>query len=239
MGPVRIRHSSHDFGWQSSYSVDLAGWQAKMASIEIWIPWRNAHKPIGQHRHRNVIGIKRSGSGKVWTISAKVASLICCWKGRQEQLVNSLPFCHQRWFVRMTNACIFVNSCCDKVYWLWRLRFSEIIFLFCTFPHQAPFTSWTTRCFTASRTTLCRGHFNEVSRKSLGWVSFVATIDYIITHVWWHHQTSTSPIRSLIGCAGPWSAMSGNELTGCCHFESHIKQSEYYCHGTLRWRLCS
>ena len=38
MGPVRIRHSSHDFGWQSSHSVDLAGWQAKMASIEIWIP---------------------------------------------------------------------------------------------------------------------------------------------------------------------------------------------------------
>ena len=46
MGPMRIRHSSHDFGWQSSHSVDLAGWQAKMASIEIWIPWRNAHKPF-------------------------------------------------------------------------------------------------------------------------------------------------------------------------------------------------
>ena len=46
MGPVRIRHhSSHDFGRQSSHSVDLAGWQAKMASIEIWIPWLNAHKP--------------------------------------------------------------------------------------------------------------------------------------------------------------------------------------------------
>ena len=38
MGPVRIRPSSHDFGWQSSHSADLAGWQAKMASIEIWIP---------------------------------------------------------------------------------------------------------------------------------------------------------------------------------------------------------
>ena len=45
IGPVRIRHSSHDFGWQSSHSVDLSGCQAKMASIEIWIPWRNAHKP--------------------------------------------------------------------------------------------------------------------------------------------------------------------------------------------------
>ena len=44
MGPVRIRHSSHHFGWQSSHSVDRAGWQAKMASIEFWIPWRNAHK---------------------------------------------------------------------------------------------------------------------------------------------------------------------------------------------------
>ena len=45
MGPVPIRHSSHHFGWQSSHSVDLAGCQAKMASIEIWIPWRDAHKP--------------------------------------------------------------------------------------------------------------------------------------------------------------------------------------------------
>ena len=34
------------FGWQSSHFVDIAGWQAKMASIEIWIPWRNAHKPF-------------------------------------------------------------------------------------------------------------------------------------------------------------------------------------------------
>ena len=45
MGPVRMRHSSHDFGWQSSHSVDLTGWQAKMTSFEIWIPLRNAHKP--------------------------------------------------------------------------------------------------------------------------------------------------------------------------------------------------
>ena len=43
--PVRIRHSSHGVGWQSSHSVDLAGWQAKMASIEIRIQWRYAHKP--------------------------------------------------------------------------------------------------------------------------------------------------------------------------------------------------
>ena len=31
---MRIRHSSHDFATSSSHSVDLAGWQAKMASIE-------------------------------------------------------------------------------------------------------------------------------------------------------------------------------------------------------------
>ena len=30
----------------ASHSVDRAGWQAKMASIELWIQWRNAHGPI-------------------------------------------------------------------------------------------------------------------------------------------------------------------------------------------------
>ena len=45
VGPVPIRHRSHDFATQSSLSVDRAGWQAKMASIEFWIPWRSAHKP--------------------------------------------------------------------------------------------------------------------------------------------------------------------------------------------------
>ena len=48
MGPVRIRHRSYHFATQSSHSVDPAGWQAKMASIEIWIPWRNVHKPHSQ-----------------------------------------------------------------------------------------------------------------------------------------------------------------------------------------------
>ena len=42
--PVRIRHSSHEFATQSSHCVDRSGWQAKMASIEIWILWRNVHK---------------------------------------------------------------------------------------------------------------------------------------------------------------------------------------------------
>ena len=36
-GPVRIRHRSHHFATQPSHSVDLAGWQAKMAAIEFWI----------------------------------------------------------------------------------------------------------------------------------------------------------------------------------------------------------
>ena len=45
IGPVCIRHSYHHFATQSSHLVDRAGWQAKMASIEFWIPWRNAHGP--------------------------------------------------------------------------------------------------------------------------------------------------------------------------------------------------
>ena len=36
--------SSGKIATQSSHSVDRAGWQAKMASIEFWIPWRDAHK---------------------------------------------------------------------------------------------------------------------------------------------------------------------------------------------------
>ena len=45
MGPVRIHHSSHHFATQSSHFVDRAGWQVKMASIEIWMPRRNAYGP--------------------------------------------------------------------------------------------------------------------------------------------------------------------------------------------------
>ena len=38
---MRIRHgSSHDFGWQSSHSVDLAGWQAK------WLPLKFGYHDI-------------------------------------------------------------------------------------------------------------------------------------------------------------------------------------------------
>ena len=46
MGPVWIRYHSHHFATQSSHSVDRAGLRAKLSSIEIWIPWRNAH---GRH----------------------------------------------------------------------------------------------------------------------------------------------------------------------------------------------
>ena len=45
MGPVRIRHSIQEIATQSSHSVDRAGWQAKMASIELWIPSCNADGP--------------------------------------------------------------------------------------------------------------------------------------------------------------------------------------------------
>ena len=43
MGSVYIRHSIREIATQSSQSVEGAGWQAKMASIEPWIQWRNAH----------------------------------------------------------------------------------------------------------------------------------------------------------------------------------------------------
>ena len=52
IGPVRISHSSHHIATQSSHFVHLAGWQGKMASIEFWIPWRNAHKPHWWIRYR-------------------------------------------------------------------------------------------------------------------------------------------------------------------------------------------
>ena len=44
-GPVchTRRHRSHHFVTQPSHSVGKAGWQAKMASIEFRITWRNAH----------------------------------------------------------------------------------------------------------------------------------------------------------------------------------------------------
>ena len=42
MGPVGIRHSIRE---NASHSVDTAGWQAKMVSIELWIQWCNAYGP--------------------------------------------------------------------------------------------------------------------------------------------------------------------------------------------------
>ena len=48
MGPVRIRHVVHETTYhpalQPSHSVDRAGLQAKMASIELCKPWRNMQK---------------------------------------------------------------------------------------------------------------------------------------------------------------------------------------------------
>ena len=46
-GPMPIYQSSHNIATQSSHSVDRAGWQDKMASIEFWIQWRrNVHAPL-------------------------------------------------------------------------------------------------------------------------------------------------------------------------------------------------
>ena len=44
-GTVQIRHCSHHFATQSSHSVDRAGQQAEMATIEFWKPWCNVHRP--------------------------------------------------------------------------------------------------------------------------------------------------------------------------------------------------
>ena len=55
MGHVRMCHSSHQIATQSSHFVDRDGWQAKMASIEFWIPWRNAHAP---HYHSPLVNCR-------------------------------------------------------------------------------------------------------------------------------------------------------------------------------------
>ena len=59
MGPVRIHYSSHHFATQASHFVDRSGWQAKMASIEFWIQWRNAHSPIVRFVSRQYTKEKR------------------------------------------------------------------------------------------------------------------------------------------------------------------------------------
>ena len=44
MGIVQIRHRSHEIATQSSHSVGRAGWQAKMASIELLIQQHIVHR---------------------------------------------------------------------------------------------------------------------------------------------------------------------------------------------------
>ena len=45
IGPVQTQKNSDEYDMQASHTVGGAGWQAKMASIEFWIPWRNAYGP--------------------------------------------------------------------------------------------------------------------------------------------------------------------------------------------------
>ena len=87
MGPVRIRHDSHEFATQSSHSVDRTGWQAKMASIEIWIPWRNAHKP-----HSNWLG-RREPAKKLTFIKKKKNSSV------QKHIQGSNPDFSSKWIL--------------------------------------------------------------------------------------------------------------------------------------------
>ena len=50
VGPACVHHNTHEIAAQPSHSVDRTGREAKMASIEFWIPWRNAHKPHCLHQ---------------------------------------------------------------------------------------------------------------------------------------------------------------------------------------------
>ena len=55
-GACVIRHSSHDIATQPSHSVDRAGWQSKMVSIEFRIAWCNAHRPHSTEvNHGNIV----------------------------------------------------------------------------------------------------------------------------------------------------------------------------------------
>ena len=63
MGPVRIRHSSHGFGWQSSHSVDLAGWQAEMASIAVGYRDVMRTSPIADTRKEVKIKLRKNDFG--------------------------------------------------------------------------------------------------------------------------------------------------------------------------------
>ena len=73
---MRIHRISHHFTTQSSHFVDRAGWQAKMASIEFWIPWCNAHGPIDRrpelNKHHFLMTVIKFGSTHVlwlmWTL---------------------------------------------------------------------------------------------------------------------------------------------------------------------------
>ena len=46
MGPMRIRHSSHDFRWQSSHSVDLAGGGGGGGGKPTWLPLKSGYHDV-------------------------------------------------------------------------------------------------------------------------------------------------------------------------------------------------
>ena len=67
MRPVRIRHSIWEIVTQPSHSVDTAGWQAKMAFIELWIQRRNTHGP---HWPRLVLWLSTMGLVRNMSLSS-------------------------------------------------------------------------------------------------------------------------------------------------------------------------
>ena len=70
MGPVWIGHRSCEFTTQASHSVHRAGWQAKMASIEIWMRRRKTHMPHCE-KHLRIAKTKKISCHKRFDHSAK------------------------------------------------------------------------------------------------------------------------------------------------------------------------
>ena len=82
IGSAQIRHSLHEIVTQPSHSVDRAGWQAKMASIEFWIPCRIAHRLHWSTQAMPLDNPPQGSSGYRQERASGSAPVQCCtcWK---------------------------------------------------------------------------------------------------------------------------------------------------------------
>ena len=141
MGPVRIRHSSHDFATctQSSHFVDLAGWQAKMASIGFWIPWRNAHKPHCRQRKIGVSYVWRQEilfkqTQMLVTLSKyKLRSTSETWKKKkleigQEKKKWNLVGKERQWWAESINKLTVKDGCRWVLGWAQHLTLFPVLY---------------------------------------------------------------------------------------------------------------